>query len=103
MPVPAEATERRVALLVATADYGDPALVRLRSPGQDASDLAGVLRDPQIGGFEVTMVVNASSGQLQEEIEGFCAWVLLAALLVNLAAPVLRISRIGRPAARAGS
>ena len=71
--MPADVTQRRLALLVATSDYGDPSLRHLPSSERDARDLAYVLRDPQIGGFDVTIMVNASSGQLQERIEDFCA------------------------------
>src|SRR5579859_4154861 len=72
MPSPTDTTGRRLALLVATSDYSDPALRQLRSPGRDARDLATILADPQIGNFDVNNMVNASSGVLQEEIENFC-------------------------------
>lgn len=70
---PAPDTERRLALLVATSLYSDPGLRELRAPGSDATELAHVLRDPRIGGFDVQMLVNAASGEAQEEIEDFCA------------------------------
>jgi hypothetical protein len=74
MPTPASAiTGRRIALLIATSDYTDPTLQRLRAPGRDARELAGVLRDPQIGGFGVQTLINASSGEIQERIQEFCA------------------------------
>lgn len=63
---------RRLALLVATSDYTDPDLRQLRAPGRDASELAEVLRDSQIGGFDVQVLVNAPSGEVQEGIEDFC-------------------------------
>jgi hypothetical protein len=71
--MPADTTGRRVALLIATFDYRDHALRRLRSPGRDACDLKDVLGDPQIGGFDVQTLVNASSGEVQEGIEDFCS------------------------------
>ena len=70
-PVPE--TGCRLALLVATSVYSDPELRELRAPGRDAAELAGVLRDPRIGGFEVQTLVNAPSGEVQEGIEDFCA------------------------------
>src|SRR5215469_3926450 len=73
MPMPTDTTGRRVALLIATFDYRDPALRQLRSPGRDACDLEEVLGDPRIGGFDVQTLVNAPSGEVQEGIEDFCA------------------------------
>jgi outer membrane protein assembly factor BamB len=70
-PVPE--TGCRLALLVATSVYSDPELRELRAPGRDAAELAGVLRDPRIGGFEVQTLVNAPLGEVQEGIEDFCA------------------------------
>src|SRR5215475_13745237 len=63
---------RRLALLIATSAYSDPDLRQLRAPGRDASDLAKVLRDPRIGGFEIQVLVNIGSGEAQEGIEDFC-------------------------------
>ena len=69
-PVPE--TGCRLALLVATSVYSDPELRELRAPGRDAAELAGVLQDPRIGGFEVQTLVNAPLGEVQEGIEDFC-------------------------------
>src|SRR6516164_8598646 len=69
---PAPETGQRLALLVATSVYSDPDLRQLRSPGRDASELAEVLRDPRIGGFDVQVLVDAASGEVQEGIEDFC-------------------------------
>jgi YVTN family beta-propeller protein len=49
---------RRLALLIATHEHEDPTLRRLTSPAADVESLAAVLRDPQIAGFEVTVLVN---------------------------------------------
>jgi len=38
-------SRRRLALLVATANYSDPGLAALRAPTGDVAALAGVLRD----------------------------------------------------------
>ncbi len=69
---PVAETGRRSALLVATSSYSDPDLRQLRAPGLDASELAAVLGDPQIGDFEVEVLANATSGEMQEGIEDFC-------------------------------
>jgi hypothetical protein len=70
---PAAETGRRLALLVATAAYTDPDLRQLRTPGHDAGQLAAVLRDPRIGGFDVQVLINPASAEVQEGIEDFCA------------------------------
>lgn len=49
---------RRLALLIATYEFEDPGLRRLTAPGHDAEQLAEVLRDPEIAGFEVTTLIN---------------------------------------------
>jgi tetratricopeptide (TPR) repeat protein len=71
MPGQADPAHRRLALLIATSDYTDPALRQLRAPGRDASDLAEVLGNPQIGGFAVQTLINARCGELLEAIEEF--------------------------------
>ena len=71
MPAPDE-QGRRLALIIASSDYQDPALQRLRAPGRDASDLAEVLRDPAIGTFDVRTLINTPNGQLQRGIARFC-------------------------------
>ncbi|MGH3981521.1 MAG: caspase family protein [Pseudonocardiaceae bacterium] len=49
---------RRLALLVATYRYQDEGLRQLTAPGHDAEALAAVLRNPEIAGFDVTVLVN---------------------------------------------
>ncbi len=49
---------RRVALLVATDRYQDTGLNRLAAPAFDAEQLAAVLRDIRIAGFEVETLYN---------------------------------------------
>jgi outer membrane protein assembly factor BamB len=73
MPGPAERDQRRLALLIAAADYQDPALRGLRSPGRDASALAIILGDRRIGGFDVQTLVDARCHEVQEGIEEFCS------------------------------
>jgi uncharacterized caspase-like protein len=64
---------RRVALVIATGAYSDPALAQLRAPGGDASDLAGVLADAAIGGFEVETALDEPADALRRQIARFCA------------------------------
>ena len=66
-------TSSRAALLVATAEYGDPAFGRLRTPSHDVEALTRVLADPAIGGFDVRTLVNQPGQMVEEEIEGFFA------------------------------
>ncbi|HSS32739.1 MAG TPA: caspase family protein [Solirubrobacterales bacterium] len=68
-------TGRRLALVIATGTYADPALAGLRAPGQDASDLADVLENAAIGGFEVEAVLDAPAESLRRRIAQFCAQV----------------------------
>jgi DNA-binding beta-propeller fold protein YncE len=49
---------RSVALLVATDRYQDTGLSRLAAPASDAEQLAAVLRDIRIAGFDVTTLYN---------------------------------------------
>jgi hypothetical protein len=74
--VPSKAVTRtgNYAVLVATGEYADEALRRLRAPSQDARRLAGVLRDPLIGGFDgVTILENRPHYTIHEQIEGVLA------------------------------
>jgi hypothetical protein len=63
----------RRALLIESSTFKDARLAALVSPPVDASDLAGVLRDPAIGGFEVEILDNACSSDLRLAIETFFA------------------------------
>ncbi len=51
---------RRIALLIANSEYDDPQLKRLKTPVRDAERLAQVLKDPAIGGFNVSLLINES-------------------------------------------
>lgn len=62
---------RRVALIVASHEYQDPALRRLRAPAQDAEALARVLSDPTIGDFEVRTLLNEPQHTVSEAVEDF--------------------------------
>ncbi|MCR6490165.1 caspase family protein [Amycolatopsis sp. OK19-0408] len=61
----------RHALLIATETYADPALRRLTAPGGDARELASVLRDPSIAGFEVTTLIDEPHHVVGEAIGEF--------------------------------
>jgi Caspase domain len=63
----------RHALLIASSTFKDARLASLASPPVDAAELAAVLRDPAIGGFEVEILTNANSGELRLAIESFFA------------------------------
>ena len=51
-------TVARSALIVATSAYDDVLLARLTGAEPDTCALAEVLADPDVGGFDVTTVVN---------------------------------------------
>jgi uncharacterized RDD family membrane protein YckC len=61
----------RSALIVASDDYTDPGLRRLRAPASDAQALAGVLRDPGIGSFEVRTLLNEPAHEVNLAVEEF--------------------------------
>ena len=61
----------RHALIVATDTYSDPKLRRLRAPARDAEALADVLRDPEIGDFEVSLATNENDAALRRRIAAF--------------------------------
>jgi streptogramin lyase len=67
------AAGRRLALVIATGHYADPTLAKLRAPGADATDLAAVLEDAAVGGFEVETVLDAQAESLRRRIARFCA------------------------------
>jgi molecular chaperone DnaJ len=63
----------RDALLVAVGAYSSPTLSQLRSPAKDASALAAVLADSEIGGFRVSHAVDQPSYSIMQTIERFFA------------------------------
>jgi uncharacterized caspase-like protein len=64
---------RRLALVIATSSYADATLSQLRAPGQDAKDLAAVLSDDAIGGFQVATVLDAPADIVRRSVAQFCA------------------------------
>jgi len=69
----AQRTTGRSALIVANAEYRDPALSQLRSPARDADVLADVLRDPRVGGFDVQQVFDADERTVRRRLASFFA------------------------------
>jgi uncharacterized caspase-like protein len=63
----------RIALIIASSDYTDPGLRRLRAPTTDAQALAEVLRDPAVGGFDVRTLLNEPAHEVNEAVEEFFA------------------------------
>ncbi|MFB7076452.1 DnaJ C-terminal domain-containing protein [Streptomyces sp. NPDC056308] len=61
----------RHALLIATGTYDNPTLRALRSPEQDVTALAAVLRDPGIGDFDAEILVDKPSHRLTRALESF--------------------------------
>ncbi|MDY7075883.1 MAG: caspase family protein [Chloroflexota bacterium] len=62
---------RRLALIVASSQFSDRTLQKLVTPGQDAADLARVLSDAIVGGFETQVLINRPSHEVRREIEAF--------------------------------
>lgn len=63
----------RSALIVASSEYLDPRLRQLRSPASDAEALESVLRDRDIGGFEVRTLLNKPAHEVARAVEEFFA------------------------------
>ncbi|WP_051764551.1 caspase, EACC1-associated type [Saccharothrix syringae] len=64
----------RHALLVATGEYSDVRLSRLRAPGQDVERLAAVLEDPDVGGFtSVEVLRDRPDDEVRRAVEDLLA------------------------------
>lgn len=63
--------ERRYALIIANDVYSDPHLNDLVAPSTDAQTLNEVLGDDNIGSFDSTLVINASSKIAAQALENF--------------------------------
>ncbi|MGW5459032.1 caspase family protein [Streptomyces sp. NPDC003996] len=61
-------SESRHALIIANDVYEDPGLRKLSAPGSDADALSEVLRNPEIGDFEVQVLRNASRQDMESSI-----------------------------------
>ncbi|SDL73842.1 caspase family protein [Nonomuraea jiangxiensis] len=64
---------RRLALIVASDEFRDPGLRRLRAPALDADALTRVLGDENIGGFDVRTMLNEPTAVINEAVEEFFA------------------------------
>ncbi|MFN8595247.1 MAG: caspase family protein [Anaerolineae bacterium] len=63
---------RKLALIIGNSHYQDPNLAKLVAPTEDVSDLAEVLRHPDIGEFdEVQTLLNSSSEEIRLHIQDF--------------------------------
>ncbi|WP_199881452.1 caspase family protein [Streptomyces sp. CB03911] len=58
-------------MIIANDEYTDEGLKQLRSPAQDAVALGDVLREPQVGGFDVEIIRNESAHDAEAHIEDF--------------------------------
>jgi hypothetical protein len=63
----------RLALVVAVGSYEDPALERLEAAARDAEQMTEVLRDPRIGGFAVTQLVDCGEQEIRRRAAEFLA------------------------------
>lgn len=61
----------KTALLIATTQSDDPKLQPLASAENDTQELAALLQDPDIGGFDVTVLVDQPIQVTRESIETF--------------------------------
>lgn len=64
---------RRVALVIATSRYQEESLAHLRAPGTDARELAEVLADTRVGGFDVQTLLDAPHDQLMRGVLELCS------------------------------
>ncbi len=68
-----EGVARRAALVIAVSEYSDTMLRQLRSPAGDAADFGQVLGSPDLGGFDVTTVLEGRAHQIRLTVEEFLA------------------------------
>ncbi|MET8854995.1 Hsp70 family protein [Streptomyces sp. NPDC004579] len=64
---------RKAALLVVNQHYADGRFSELPGAAADAEHLAGVLGDPAVGAFEVTVVENGTAVEIRKAIQSFFA------------------------------
>src|SRR5512147_2768006 len=65
---------RKLALIIGNSHYQDPNLAKLVAPTEDVNDLAVVLREPAIGGFdEVVTLIDETDAAIRLSIEDFFA------------------------------
>lgn len=61
----------KYALLIGTSEYHDERLARLKTPAADVDVLAELLRNPDIGGYEVKLLLNEQFADVLKEIVSF--------------------------------
>ncbi len=61
----------KFALIIGNQQYEDPLLKGLHAPEYDVNDLAGLLEDPQIGGFAVTRLLDRTFVEIRSAISDF--------------------------------
>src|SRR3954454_15455629 len=61
----------RSTFIVANDEYADRRLSQLRAPAADARELAGVLGDPDVGGFDVDLSVNEPEHIVRRRLSEF--------------------------------
>ena len=64
----------RLALIIANSDFDDPKLCRLQTPLRDAEALAEVLDNPEIGNFDVSLLVDEPVDVVRRKIARFYAY-----------------------------
>ena len=70
---PHRGAARRAALVLATSEYADTMLRQLRSPAGDAAEFGRVLGDADLGGFDVTTVLDVRAHDVRLAVEEFLA------------------------------
>ncbi len=59
---------KKYALRVGTSQYQDARIARLNTPETDVTTLARLLEDPQIGGFQVKLLLDQPTSQVMREL-----------------------------------
>lgn len=63
---------KKYALIIANTEYTDTGLAQLSAPGRDAEDLARVLKEKELCGFDdVSVLLNQLSFKISEAIDVF--------------------------------
>jgi hypothetical protein len=62
---------KREALIIANDQFEDTGLRQLEAPPQDAESLARVLSNPDIGGFNVEILLNKNSDTIRKSVDSF--------------------------------
>jgi Caspase domain len=60
---------KRVALLISTSTYENQAFRQLKSPAADVAALSGILQDPAVGGYEVQLLSDVPSWEVNQAVD----------------------------------